>query len=802
MEMRSIQNILYLFLGLLGNLSHADTELFKCWQSQEARLMSHIWPQKTIQCLESALDKQHNPVNQITIRIELSELYRVTNEAEKAKENAEQAITMACDYQNQDKQFALDKALLVCNRTSNQYPLLSAKALNVYGNILMNSEYYLNYEGAFKNYQTALKLFSIEQQPQLYANILTNMAQLWIDVSQYSDDHEQKQALYQNDNRIVLEKAIQALDMALTATRNLPNDDKKAANLIHLSKIARHIQTELAPQQIQLTLKAYQALKEVRHFDATKFPRVVSYAYGYLGELYQAKHRYSEALQLTRQAIFYAQTAQATDILYLWERQLGQLLVVQGNQEAAINAYQQAVKYLAEIRPRLAKASYRSRQMPFRETVVGKIYLELTDLLLQKAKDNRNNTLYPSCLHQAQEVIEQFKQVELENYFKDDCVGRKKEGTSKSQFQKCATFQRESLLIPNDTAVLYPIIFPERLELLLYTSHKWKLVTVAVKKKELAEQIEVLIIELNSDEPDEMDDLLLSAQYLYNWLIRPIESDIAQVKTLIVIPDGLVRTIPFAVLHDKKRYLIETHALATTPSLGLTELKPWERRNPKQGTTFLLNGLSEDVKIKDEIYEALNFVELEIKAISQLYPSNILLNETFTEDTFSTKLKEVPYQVVHIATHGKFNKTAKESFLLTHHGLLKMENLETIAHWGTFRSLPVELLTLSACESAMEDDKAALGLSGIAVKAGAKSALASLWQVDDGTTCYLMEAFYRHLKEQPTISKAKALQKAKIQLLTGAINQNQSRCDKLPGDINDYKHPYYWAAFLLIGNWL
>ena len=114
-----------------------------------------------------------------------------------------------------------------------------------------------------------------------------------------------------------------------------------------------------------------------------------------------------------------------------------------------------------------------------------------------------------------------------------------------------------------------------------------------------------------------------------------------------------------------------------------------------------------------------------------------------------------------------------------------MERLDHCIGLFRYRDEPLELLTLSACETAAGDDRAALGLAGIAVKAGARSALATLWYINDQASSELVAEFYRQLKK-PGMSRGKALQLAQLKLL------NDPR----------YKHPCYWAPFLLINNWL
>jgi CHAT domain-containing protein len=163
----------------------------------------------------------------------------------------------------------------------------------------------------------------------------------------------------------------------------------------------------------------------------------------------------------------------------------------------------------------------------------------------------------------------------------------------------------------------------------------------------------------------------------------------------------------------------------------------------------------------------------------------MLENKAFTVSNFEQDLDKTPYSIVHVASHGKFEKDARNTFLLTYNGKLDMDTLEGFMASTTYREQPVELLTLSACQTAVGDDQAALGLGGVAVKAGARSALASLWYINDEASSLLITEFYKNLKD-PGVSKAQALQQAQLVLL------NDPR----------YHHPSYWAPFLLIGNWL
>jgi CHAT domain-containing protein len=148
-------------------------------------------------------------------------------------------------------------------------------------------------------------------------------------------------------------------------------------------------------------------------------------------------------------------------------------------------------------------------------------------------------------------------------------------------------------------------------------------------------------------------------------------------------------------------------------------------------------------------------------------------------------LVKKPFSIVHIASHAQFRGNIEETFLLTFDDKLTLDRLEEMIGLFRFREEPLELLTLSACQTAAGDDRAALGLAGIAIKAGARSALATLWYINDQSSSDLVSEFYRQLQD-PSISRAAALQRAQLQLLN------------VPG----YEHPGYWAPFLLINNWL
>ncbi|MBW2668080.1 MAG: CHAT domain-containing protein, partial [Deltaproteobacteria bacterium] len=169
-----------------------------------------------------------------------------------------------------------------------------------------------------------------------------------------------------------------------------------------------------------------------------------------------------------------------------------------------------------------------------------------------------------------------------------------------------------------------------------------------------------------------------------------------------------------------------------------------------------------------------------------LYPGNTLMNNEFGVENFRKELTNTPYGIVHISSHGEFGGDSSENFLLAYDGRVSMDQLAAFVGATRFRAdEPLELLTLSACESAAGDDRAALGLAGVALRAGARSALATLWSVNDRATAELVVDFYGNLVV-PDVSRARALQQAQVKMLS----------------TRHYRHPGYWAPFLLISSWL
>lgn len=553
------------------------------------------------------------------------------------------------------------------------------------------------------------------------------------------------------------------LDSGLDHLKDLPPSRDKSLALIGIALGYQRLLPQLPQEHDPLVLRTAGVLQEAATIAEQRGDkRTLSYALGYLGHLYETEFRMDEALQLTRRALFAAQAVDAPESLYRWQWQLGRLLASTGQLDNAIASYRQAASTLQPIRVEIAQTS--SEGPIAGQDSMKPLFFELADLLLQRASLTDSEKAAQDYLVAARDAIEAYKTAELRDYFKDDCVDAAR--------AKLTTFDRLS----PETAVIYPIMFASRLELLVSLPSGLQRIPVDIAADRLTQEVRAFrrLVEKRTTR-----EYLPHAQQLYDWLIRPLEAELSrqQITTLVLVPDSALRTIPLAALHDGSSFLIKKFALAMTPGITLTDPRPLNRSTLR----FLTAGLTKSV----QGFPPLPYVAEEVASIEQLYKGDQLLNDAFRTAKLEQELRNGGYSVLHIGTHGKFSTEVNDSFLLTFDGKLTMQQLDHLVGLFRFREEPLELLTLSACQTGIGDDRAALGLAGVALKAGARSALATLWFINDEASATLISEFYRQLRN-PSLSKAVALQRAQMKLLDDRI----------------YEHPAYWSPFLLLNNWL
>lgn len=494
--------------------------------------------------------------------------------------------------------------------------------------------------------------------------------------------------------------------------------------------------------------------------------RAKAYALGNLGWIYEHKKQWLEAQQCTQQALLLSQNVKLNlpDLAYQWQWQLGRIRrdKEKTDIEGAIAAYTAAFNTLQSVRNDLVPIS-RDGQFDFRDQIEP-VYRDLVDLLLRDPDQPH--------LKQAREVIEALQVAELDNFFREACI------------------QVRDINIDNlddkESAVIYPIILKDRLEVIVKLPNSLDLKHYS-NKSVSQKTINDTLIELNQiiREPDyfKKDKNQLLSQNIYSWLLKPAEADLAksQVKTLVFVLDGALRNIPMAALYDGKKYLIESYSLALAPGLKLIDPKQLNLRNSK----VLTAGISE----ARQGFYALPNVKKELEEIQSQVSSIVLFNDKFTNLALQAQINSQTSRIVHLATHGVFSSNAENTFIIAWDERININELNQLLRTRDGnRSKPIELLVLSACQTAAGDNRATLGLAGVAVRAGARSTLASLWNIPDDSTAVLMKEFYKQLLVNKQ-SKAEALRQAQLFLLKHPQNAK-------------YNTPAAWSPYILVGNWL
>ncbi|MEC4854017.1 MAG: CHAT domain-containing protein, partial [Jaaginema sp. PMC 1079.18] len=383
-----------------------------------------------------------------------------------------------------------------------------------------------------------------------------------------------------------------------------------------------------------------------------------------------------------------------------------------------------------------------------------------------------------------------------EDYFNTDFANYQRQTSEIAQilatrYQQTQEKAAAVWLVPLEDQLCIMLITPGQ------TPRNWqnKTVSAAQLDRTLADFRNRLILPVRR----RTNSYLQPSQQLYTWLIEPMAEVLAaeDIDSLILCVGEGLRSLPFAALHDGQQFLIEKYNLSRVPAFNLTDFTAthWQQAQ------VLAMGASEFEELS-----SLPAVELEIAAITpHLWPGDILLNQDFTINNLIKQRQQQTYQIVHLATHAAFNPgDPDQSYIQFRRERLNFERLPQLQ----LSQPPLELLVLSACETAVGNREAELGFAGLAIQAGVKSAIASLWRVSDAGTMALMSEFYQQLQTAPT--QAVALRQAQIAMLSQkvVIDRGELRTSRerfpLPPDLatnrDNLSHPFYWAGFSLIGS--
>jgi CHAT domain-containing protein len=409
---------------------------------------------------------------------------------------------------------------------------------------------------------------------------------------------------------------------------------------------------------------------------------------------------------------------------------------------------------------------------PLTEGSTFKLYMEpvfraaIASLLDQSSQDGSDISI-----ERVQRIVEQYRQAEVQSTFGQNCVPPREPITPAD-------------LLAGEV-ILYPILLDDRVELLFASAGTGGYERLPAIANSDRGRIGLLIREMAFSIGYGDDDTWEKpAAQLYQILIEPIEDRLSSEGTLVIVPDSSLRILPFAALRDKDgSALIERTRIAIAPSLAFTSPGSTLSQNP----AILAASLGTRVELAAGVFPALEGTLQEAKVVAAMAGGDGrrgTLLENFASAELEQALASKPVEILHLATHATFNGSSERSFIVARDGAVSLDTLRTLIARNRFRGRDLALLVLSACETAVGDDRASMGLAGAAVQAGAESAVASLWQVNDTGTAELMREFYRNLASRA--GRAEALRNAQLALIDRG------------GPLGD---PSLWAAFSVMGAW-
>ena len=369
----------------------------------------------------------------------------------------------------------------------------------------------------------------------------------------------------------------------------------------------------------------------------------------------------------------------------------------------------------------------------------------------------------------AQRIVEAYRQAELQNAFGSNCV------PSRDPVDPAKLRAGEVLL--------YPILLDDRVELLVVAggdaggSTYVRVPSGAPTSREAVGRLVDDMVSSASRGTDE--EWRAAGRTLYDLLIKPVEARLRADGTLIIIPDGALRALPFAALSDGGgKFLIERTRLAVAPALAFSQ--PGSDRSNRP-LSVVAASLQREVTLPSGVFAKLEGTADEAGVAAG--PGGRVIAD-FREADLRAALSRGRVDVLHLATHAAFNGRSDRSFIVANGEAIPLADLRGLIGANRTRGDELDLLVLSACETAVGDDEASMGLAGAAVQSGAESALASLWSVNDTGTVALMKGFYGQYRAGA--GKAEALRNAQLAMIAGGGAGAQ---------------PGIWAAFILLGGW-
>ncbi|WP_254564230.1 CHAT domain-containing protein [Oscillatoria sp. HE19RPO] len=634
------------------------------------------------------------------------------------------------------------------------------------------------YETAQDFYQQSWN--SPAAKPETQVQAMVNHLSLILDLKDTEELKEETSQLQRQANELA-PQVLQLIEILPFLNR------EKVYDRIHLARsLTRLNLEELSQNQLETAIAEAQELAD---------KRAEAYAIGELGWMKQQQGNWTEAEQWTRQAV--AMTPpDAIDIRYQWEWQLGQILTEEGRTEEAIRHYTEAVDLLQRVRQNLVAIAAGMGEMnadlqfDFRDRVEP-VYRELVELLLNP----QGNEVTPQDhIQTALGVIELLQVAELQNFLQCDLQPEPQVQLARSVSEaKQKVAEKLELIFQKDPnyALIYPMILPQKLEVVLALAGQplthYSITQLESTSKNIIKSLKSELIQRTLYE--KMEDI---SYEMYQWLIKPYKSKLNN-KSLIFILDIPFQTIPMGALYDKEshQYLIETNPVSIVSSLQLLKTNSGKKELLRQ---VLTAGISEGRTERNISFSNLDHVEEEITKVNQYFSrSQKFFANTFTPSNLKNSIQTSNFSILHLATHGNFSSQRYLTFVLAGQGIIDIADFNSLFKVNSDSSKnPIELLVLSACQTAKGDRKSALGIAGVTVTSRINNTIASLWSVSDESTTILMNNFYQKLTElsttlpESTYNLSQALQEAQKIMITEENRKGR------------HHHPYYWSPFILL----
>lgn len=693
----------------------------------------------------------------------------------------------------------------------NDFFQFQGKALNL-NNI---GQIYLGlgkYNQALNVYQQALNIYKNNNYKSGIAFTLNNIGRIYQNQGKYDQAKELNQQalknyqelgdrtgegvtisnlgqIYQQQNQDT--KAFELYQQALIIHREIGDKVSESATLKFIGDVLfNQKQSQLAiafyKQSVNLTENIRQNLRFIPINIQKSYTETVSERYRRLADVLLQQNRPAEA----QEVLDLLKIQEVVDFIGDSQRSPTKTNITSNNNQRSPDKITTSSTAIVSLKPQEQEITQKYNAIQDKAISLGK---ELTELrkIPQKNRTATQAKRIAELVKSEQQITAEFnkfiKSPSVVSLVQQLSVTTRQENLNLRQLNSI----RDNLKQLNQKAVLlYPLVLDDRLELVIVSAdappiHR----TVQIKKAELDQLVTQFRQDLTRLNPPK--DVRGIANKLYNYLIKPIENDLkqAEAKAIIYAPDDRLRYIPLAALYDGNNWLVQRFIINNITAASLTKLDNKPQKNLQTLAAAFTKG-KYTVNLSNERqaeFSGLEYAKVEVENIAKTIPgTKILLDNQFTPQITIPQMND--YKIVHLATHGLLVSGEPEnSFILFGNG--EKVTLGDIENW----SLPnVDLVVLSACETGLGEKlgngQEILGLGYQIQLTGAKASIASLWSVYDGGTQALMNEFYKVLKAG-NVTKAEALHKAQITLLTDKNN-------------NEFQRPYYWAAFILIGNGL